>query len=154
MLSLSLITLGLAAVGAYAKPPVHAIGGLEISLSTPTNKVASVSDLKITATVKNDGDEDLKILKFGTVLDNESHSRAFIVSKDGKEVPFASTTVCVPSFPTFALSSIFTLTGSHRFRPPRSTSPRTTGLSYQPARVLLPSTMVRFQVSIYVRDLG
>ena len=110
MLSLSLITLGLAAVGAYAKPPVHAVGGLEISLSTPTNKVASVSDLKITATVKNVGDEDLKILKFGTVLDNESHSRAFIVSKDGKEVPFAGTTVCVPSFPTFALSSIFTLT--------------------------------------------
>lgn len=93
MLSLSVITLTLATIGAYAKPTVRAVGGLEISLSTPTDKVASVSDLRIIATVKNVGDEDLKVLKHGTVLDNELPTRSFIVSKDGKEAPFTGVTV-------------------------------------------------------------
>ena len=98
MLSLSLVTLGLATIGAYAKPTIRAAGGLEISLSTPADKVASVSDLRVVATVKNVGDEDLKILKFGTVLDNKLPTRSFIVSKDGKEAAFTGVKVraCPP----------------------------------------------------------
>ena len=88
MLSLSLITLGLATIGAYAKHTVRAVGGLEVSLSTPADKVASVSDLRVIATVKNVGEGDLKILKLGTVLDDEHPTRSFIVSKYGKDVPF------------------------------------------------------------------
>ena len=101
MLSLSLITLGLATIGAYAKPTTRTPAGLEIYLSTPTNKVASVADLRIVAIVKNAGNEDLKILKLGTVLDIESPTRPFIVSKDGKEVPFTGSTVCTSTFLTF-----------------------------------------------------
>ena len=93
MLSLPLVALGLATICAYAKPTVRAVGGLEISLSTPTDKVTSVSDLRVVATVKNVGDEDLTILKSGTVLDNELPTRSFIVSKDGKEIPFTGITV-------------------------------------------------------------
>ena len=96
MLSLSLVALGLAVIGAYASPTVRAPGGLEISLSTPADKVAFPSDLKVTATVKNTGNEDLKIFKFGSVLDDEHHTRSFIVSKGGKEIPFIGTEVRNP----------------------------------------------------------
>ena len=88
MLSLSLVTLGLATTGLYAKPAESATGGLEVSLSTSTDKVASVSDLRVVATVRNTGREDAKVLRFGTVLDNELPTRSFIINKDGKEAPF------------------------------------------------------------------
>ena len=101
MLPLSLAALGLATTCAYAKPTVRAMGRLEVFLSTPTDKVASVSDVRIVATVNNVGEEDLKILKLGTVLDDDRHTRSFIVSKDGKEIPFTGITVCDPVFPTF-----------------------------------------------------
>jgi len=114
MLSLSLVSLGLATIGAYAKPTIRAIGGLEVSLSTPANKVASVSDLRVLATVKNVGDEDLKILKFGTVLDNKLPTRSFTVSKDGKEAPFTGIKVCICSPP----SEVVVLTIYRRFRFP------------------------------------
>ena len=93
MLSLPPVALVLAAICVYAKPTVRAVGGLEISLSTPTDKFASASDLRVFATVKNVGDEDLKILKSGTVLDDELPTRSIIISKDGKEVPFTRVTV-------------------------------------------------------------
>jgi len=117
MPSLSLVTLCLATLGAYAKPTIRAAGGLEVSLSTPANKVTSVSDLRVVATVKNVGDEDLKILKFGTVLDNKLPTRSFVVSKDGKEATFTGVQVRAypPSSPRpvprpcVADESIFTL---------------------------------------------
>ena len=104
MLSLSLITLGLTIIGAHAKSKVDAIGGLELLLSTPADKVAFASDLRVISTVKNVGDEDLKILKLGTVLDTEHPTHAFIVTKDGKEVPFNVTRVCPPISPTFCVA--------------------------------------------------
>ena len=106
MLSLLLVALGLVPIRAYAKPTVRAVGGLEISLSTPTDKVAFVSDLRVVAAVKNVGDEDMKILKSGTVLDDEHPTRSFIISKDGKEVPFAGITVrtYLPPSQPFGLS--------------------------------------------------
>jgi deuterolysin len=88
MLPLPLVTLGFATAGAYATPTIRAIDGLEVSLSTPATKVASVSDLRIVATVRNVGHSDLKILKFGTVLDNMLPTRSFVVSKGGKETDF------------------------------------------------------------------
>ena len=100
MLSLSLLTLGLATFGAYDKSTARTAGGLEVYLSTPTDQVASVSDLRVVATVKNIGDKALKILKLGTVLDDERRARPFIVTKDGKEVPFTGTIVRTPPFPT------------------------------------------------------
>ena len=99
MFSFPLATLVLAAFCAYANPIVRAVGGLEVSLSTPNDKVASVSDLRVVATVKNVGDENLKVVKFGTVLDNEHPTRSFIVTKDGKEVPFIGVEVCACSPP-------------------------------------------------------
>ena len=126
MLSLSLITLGLAVIGAYAKPTVRAVDGLELFLSTPADKVVSVSDLRVVATVKNVGYEDLKILKLGTVLDDEHPTHAFIVTKDGKEVPFIGTTVCPPT--TICVVVDIHVGGSHRFQLPRMASPRMTGL--------------------------
>lgn len=97
MLSLFLITLCLATIDAYAKPVVHAAAGLEVSLSTPANKVTSVSKLRVVATVTNVGDEDLKVVKLGTILDNEHPTRPFIVTKDGKRVPLTGVEVCVRS---------------------------------------------------------
>lgn len=107
MISLSLVTFALATIGAYAKPTTRAVGGLEVSLSTPANKVASVSDLRVVANVKNVGDEDVRILRLGTVLDDELPTRSFIVTKDGKEAPFTGIRVRICSlsspsvFPTF-----------------------------------------------------
>ena len=92
--SLSLITLGLATIGAYAKPVARSAASLEISLSTPADKVVTASELRVVAIVENIGDEDLKVVKFGTALDNEHPTRSFIVTKDGKEVPFTGVEVC------------------------------------------------------------
>lgn len=110
MLSLPLVALCLAAIGACAEPAVHAVDYLEVSLSTPVNKVASPSDLNVIATVKNAGEGVLKILKFGTVLDDEHPTRSFIITKDGKDVPFAGTTVCASALPIFYVLVIFAST--------------------------------------------
>ena len=123
MLSLPLLTLGLATIGAYAKPTIRAPGGLEISLSTPANTVTSVSEIRVVAVVKNVGDDDLTIRKSGTVLDNRETTQSFIVTKDGKDVPFTGFKVCahflpsaLPRLPNCSCRSCF----------PRITSPRMT----------------------------
>ena len=134
MVSLSLVILGLATIGAYTKPTVRPSRGLELSLSTPANKVTSPSDLRVAATVKNAGDEDLKILKPGTVLDNEHPTPAFIVRKDGKEVPFIGITVRAPAFMTLCVF-VNIHVGSQSIRPPRTAPPRMIGLSSPPARM-------------------
>ena len=99
MLSLALLTLGLAAIGVCVEPAIRAPGGLEVFLSTPANQVASASEIRVVATVKNVGDDDLKVLKFESVLDNEFSTRSFIVTKDGKEVSFTGSKVRVYSPP-------------------------------------------------------
>ena len=98
MFSLSLVSLWLATISAFVRPTTRT-GGLEISLSTPAHQVASISELRIVATVRNVGDEDLKILKPGTVLDNRRPTLSFIVTKDGKEVPFTGVKVRAYSLP-------------------------------------------------------
>ena len=133
MLSLLLVTLGLTAISAYAHPEVRAASDLEVSLSTPADKVASVSDLRVVATVKNTGDKNLKILKFGTVLDDEHHTRSFFVSKDGKEIPFTGIEVCTPPFSALWIVESIDIDGLHRFPPPPTKFPRMAGLSFPPA---------------------
>ena len=103
MLSLSLFTLGLATIGAYAKPTIRVPGGLEVSLSTPADTVRSASEIRIVAAVKNVGDEDLTIRKSGTVLDNQETTQSFIVTKDGQDVPFTGFKVCAYSLPSALL---------------------------------------------------
>ena len=128
MLSMSLVALGLVTIGAYATPAARAVGGLEVFLSTPTDKVASASELRVIATVRNVGNEALKVLKFGTVLDDNLRTPSFIIRKDGKEVHFTRVAiVCVcPPHSTLPcsrshdplcgrLASIHT-NGSHRFQ--------------------------------------
>ena len=50
---------------------------------TAPSEVHSIDDIKVTAAVTNTGSEDIKVLKFGTVLDNHYPTRSFTVSKDG-----------------------------------------------------------------------
>ena len=105
MLSTSLVALGLAIIGAYATPAARAVGGLEVSLSIPTEKVASPSEIRVIATVRNVGAQDLKVVKFGTVLDDDLRTPSFIIKKDGKEVHFTRIAmVCAPPHSTLPWS--------------------------------------------------
>ena len=47
-----------------------------------------IDDIKVTAAVTNAGSEDLKVLKFGTVLDSDTPTRSFTVLKDGVAANF------------------------------------------------------------------
>ena len=104
MLSLSLIALGLATIGAYATPAVRAVSDLEVVLSTPADKVASASELRVVVTVKNVGDRDLEVFKFKTVLDDDLRAPSFIIRKGDEHVPFTGVAK-VRAYPRTALSS-------------------------------------------------
>ncbi|KAF9269531.1 Metalloprotease [Marasmius fiardii PR-910] len=67
--------------------PTKRLGGLAVDVTGPSN-AASVDDLKLTATVKNTGSEAVKILKYGTILDEKLPTRSFTVTKDGAAVAF------------------------------------------------------------------
>ena len=55
---------------------------------TAPSDVDSITDIKVTAAVTNTGSEAIKVLKFGTVLDNRYPTRSFTVSKDGVAADF------------------------------------------------------------------
>lgn len=76
---------------AYALPQRRA-EGLTVKVTGPTGSVSSVDDFKLVAAVTNEGAEDVKVLKYGTVLDSLP-TRSFVVSKDGKQVPFSGVKV-------------------------------------------------------------
>ncbi|KAF4575387.1 hypothetical protein EYR40_004868 [Pleurotus pulmonarius] len=82
----SFVTLGLA--GAALASPFKRSGGLSVKLSAPAASVGSIDDLKLVAEVTNTGSEDVKVLKYGTVLDDKLPTRVFTVTKDGSAVPF------------------------------------------------------------------
>ncbi|KAJ8519700.1 hypothetical protein ONZ45_g3414 [Pleurotus djamor] len=86
MFAWSLITLGLA--GAAIASPFKRSGGLSVKLSSPSNTVDSIDALKLVAEVTNTGAEDVKVFKYGTVLDDKLPTRAFTVTKDGSAVSF------------------------------------------------------------------
>ncbi|KAF9058180.1 Metalloprotease [Panaeolus papilionaceus] len=55
---------------------------------TPSAPTTSLDALKFTATVTNTGSETVKILKYGTILDEKLPTKSFEVTKDGASVPF------------------------------------------------------------------
>ncbi|KAJ7486786.1 Metalloprotease [Mycena latifolia] len=81
-----LATLCFAAV-ALAGPHKRA-DTLSVELSSPSSSVNSVADLLLTAAVTNTGAEDIKVLKYGTILDADLPTRSFTVTRDGTVVPF------------------------------------------------------------------
>ncbi|KAK0196240.1 Metalloprotease [Armillaria mellea] len=82
----SLITLSLA-LSTFASP-YKRDAGLSVSLSGPASNVTSIDDLKFTATVTNTGSESVKILKYGTILDDSLPTQSFTVTNGGETVNF------------------------------------------------------------------
>ncbi|RDB23883.1 Penicillolysin [Hypsizygus marmoreus] len=68
--------------------PHKRFDGLTVEVSGPSASVSSIDDLKFTASVKNTGSESVKILKYGTILDDKLPTKSFVVMKDGAAVPF------------------------------------------------------------------
>ncbi|KAG5635500.1 hypothetical protein H0H81_011035 [Sphagnurus paluster] len=68
--------------------PHKRFAGLAVNLSGPGATVTSIDALKFTAIVTNYGAEPVKILKYGTILDDKLPTRSFAVEKDGTTVPF------------------------------------------------------------------
>ncbi|ESK82326.1 neutral protease 2 [Moniliophthora roreri MCA 2997] len=68
--------------------PMKRSSGLTVDVTGPTGPVSDVNQLKFKATVKNTGSEDVKILKYGTILDSSLPTRSFAVTKDGEDVQF------------------------------------------------------------------
>ena len=61
---------------------------LLMRVPTAPSEVHSITDIKVTAAVTNTGSEAIKVLKFGTVLDDQFPTRSFSVSKDGVAANF------------------------------------------------------------------
>ncbi|KAI0686138.1 Metalloprotease [Earliella scabrosa] len=86
MFSIALVTLAISGALSFATPTKRA-PALEVSLTAPS-EVHSITDIKVTAAVTNTGSEAIKVLKFGTVLDDQFPTRSFSVSKDGVAANF------------------------------------------------------------------
>lgn len=94
---LSFVTLSL--VSCALATPYKRFDGITVELAGPSGSVSSIDDLKFTASVKNTGSEAVKILKYGTILDEKLPTRSFAVTKDGSTVPFTGIKVCTPRRP-------------------------------------------------------
>ncbi|KAJ6585747.1 Deuterolysin metalloprotease family-domain-containing protein [Mycena capillaripes] len=68
---------------------------LSIALSSPASSVTSVGDLVLTAAVTNTGSEDIRVLKYGTILDADLPTRSFTVTRNGTLVPFTGVKLSV-----------------------------------------------------------
>lgn len=84
MFALSFVAL---LAGSALATPFKRFDGLTVKVSGPASSVNSIDDLSFTASVTNTGAEDVKVLKYGTVLDSLP-TRSFTVTKDGEEVDF------------------------------------------------------------------
>ncbi|KAK0491609.1 Metalloprotease [Armillaria novae-zelandiae] len=82
-------------VSVLASPQYKRAGKLAVELSGPSSSVNS-ADLVITASVTNTGSQDVKVLKYGTVLD-DLPTRSFVVTNDDtrSEVPFTGVKLSV-----------------------------------------------------------
>lgn len=83
-------TVALCASAALANP-LRRFSGLTVEVTGPES-VASVADLTFTAAITNTGSEDVKVLKYGTILDSLP-TRSFTVTKDGANVAFTGVKV-------------------------------------------------------------
>lgn len=86
MLFRPLVALSL--FGTALATPFKRADSLTVSVTGPSGSVSSIDDLKFTASVTNNGAEPVKILKYGTILDDKLPTRSFTVTKDGQEVNF------------------------------------------------------------------
>lgn len=91
MFVLSLLALSFAS--SVLATPYRRFDGITVELSGPSGSVSSIDDLKLTASVTNTGSEAVKILRFGTVLDEKLPTKSFTVTKDGAVVPFTGVKV-------------------------------------------------------------
>jgi deuterolysin len=87
MIFTPLAALCFAAAAVLASPHKRA-NTLSVALSGPATSVNSVADLTLTATVTNTGTEDIKVLKYGTILDADLPTHSFTVTRNGTVVPF------------------------------------------------------------------
>lgn len=88
--------LSLAAQLAFGSPLDKRAATISVELSTPASSVSSIGDLKIAAAITNTGSEAVKLLKYGTILDDKLPTRSFaITGKDGKAVPFTGVKLSV-----------------------------------------------------------
>jgi deuterolysin len=90
---LGLLAIAAAGANAAVTPAQRAESPLSIEISSPQSSVSSIKDLVFTAKVTNTGTEDVKVLKYGTVLDSLP-TRSFAVQKDGADVAFNGVKVC------------------------------------------------------------
>ncbi|KAF8064029.1 Metalloprotease [Lyophyllum atratum] len=93
MLFLSAVALSLAS--SVLAGPFKRFDGITVQLSGPSERVGSIDALKFTAAVKNTGSEAVKILKYGTILDEKLPTKSFKVTKDGVAVPFTGVKLSV-----------------------------------------------------------
>ncbi|KAJ6572624.1 Deuterolysin metalloprotease family-domain-containing protein [Mycena sp. CBHHK59/15] len=75
--------------------PFKRSNGISVQLTGPSSSVHSISDLTLTAVVTNTGAEDIKVLKYATVLDAELPTRSFTVTRNGTVVPFVGVKLSV-----------------------------------------------------------
>ena len=66
----------------------HYTNASHLSPPLAPSNVHSISEIKISAAVTNTGSEDLKVLKYGTILDAELPTRSFKISKNGEAATF------------------------------------------------------------------
>ncbi|KAL1758091.1 Deuterolysin metalloprotease family-domain-containing protein [Schizophyllum commune] len=85
--------VALALAGSALAGPLKRFDGLTVDVKAPEN-VSSLDDLKLTTTVTNTNSEDVKILKYGTVLD-QLPTRSFVVRKDGATIDFSGVKVAI-----------------------------------------------------------
>ncbi|KAK1222803.1 hypothetical protein PQX77_014330 [Marasmius sp. AFHP31] len=90
MFAASFISLVLAS--AALAGPMKRDGGLTVNIAGPSD-AGSADDLQFSATIENTGSETVKILKYGTILD-DLPTRSFKVTKDGEEVSFTGIKAC------------------------------------------------------------
>ncbi|PFH47136.1 hypothetical protein AMATHDRAFT_43144 [Amanita thiersii Skay4041] len=92
MFALSLLILGLAAVG--LANPHKRFHGITVELSGPKS-INTIDDLKLTASVTNAGSEAVKLLKYATILDDKLPTKSFTITKDGSEVAFQGVKIAI-----------------------------------------------------------
>lgn len=92
----SVLLLGLSlATASLASPSRRGAAFLTVTVTPSAPSVESISELSFQASVHNPTDQEIKVLKYGTVLDTLP-TRSFVVTKDGKEVDFSGIRVCLP----------------------------------------------------------
>ncbi|KAF5352307.1 hypothetical protein D9758_011964 [Tetrapyrgos nigripes] len=75
--------------------PFKRTSNLSVNVAAPSTDVTLLDNLKLTASVTNNGLESVKILKYGTILDDGLPTQSFGVTKEGAEVPFTGIRVQV-----------------------------------------------------------